>query len=347
MSFRRGVPVAGLVVLCCLAGTAVEAQSPEEMAADSQRNAADTVNLSARYLEGQALAKIRLPVAPRLDPDGIMPSGSRIVLDKEAISWATAETVAGLLLEVPGLYLWRGGWLGRPEYASYQGRGATSVEYFLDGLPVTPVGPDSVGIDPALLPLNLIDHVEIERWAGLLRVRLYTPRHNLAAASTDILVATGDGSFSRYGGRIQKRFRSGIGYALAADYWDALTSDAASSAAQETNVWFQLSYLKGERWGLQYQYVMQSPTRDPYVTNAGDSIGAGVKGTRGDMQLRAFLKGGSGDLTRQADLVFSSTGWSGSEHRPAHQRRRRRGLVAEADDVGVGQRVPALQVDQR
>lgn len=312
MIARRWVAAAGLTLLCCLAGTAAEAQSPDQLPADSQRNPADTVNLSARYLEGQALAKIRLPVAPRLDPDGVMPSGSRVVLDKKAIEWSTAETVAGLLLEVPGLYIWRGGWLGRPEYASYQGRGATSVEYFLDGLPVTPVGPDSIGIDPALLPLNLLDRVEIERWAGLLRVRLYTPRHDVAAAGTDILVATGDGSFSRYGGRIQKRFRSGIGYALAADYWDALTSDAASSAAQETNAWLQLSYLGGERWGVQYQYVMQSPNRDPYVTLAGDSIGAGVKGTRGDMQLRAFVKGGSGDLTRQADLVFSSTGWSGN-----------------------------------
>jgi len=313
VTLRRRFPVAGLALLWGLAGTALAAQSPEQMAADSQRNPADTVNLSARYLEGQALAKIHLPVAPRLDPDGVMPNGSRVVLDRATLSWATAETVGGLLLEVPGVYLWRGGWIGRPEYASYQGRGATSVEYFLDGLPVTPVGPDSVGVDPALLPLNLLDRVEIERWAGLLRVRMYTPRHDIAAAGTDILVATGDGSFSRYGGRLEKRFRSGIGYALAADYWDALTSDAASSAAQETNAWFQLSYLKGERWGLQYQYIMQSPNRDPYVTTAGDSIGAGVKGTRGDMQLRAFLNGGSGNLTRQVDLVFSSTGWSGSD----------------------------------
>ena len=313
MTHHRRFPGAGLVVLFCLAATALAAQSPDQMAVDSQRNAADTVNLSARYLEGQALSKIRLPVAPRLDPDGVMPSGSRLVLDKQTLDWATAETVGGLLLSVPGLYLWRGGWIGRPEYASYQGRGATSVEYFLDGLPVTPVGPDSVGIDPALLPLNLLDRVEIERWAGLLRVRMFTPRHDVAAAGSDILVATGDASLSRYGGRIQKRFRSGIGYALAADYWDVLSNDAASSAAQETNVWLQLSYLHDERWGVQYQYMMQSPNRDPYITTAGDSIGAGVKGTRGDMQLRAFLKGGSGDLTRQADLVFSSTGWSGSD----------------------------------
>jgi hypothetical protein len=313
VTVSREARAAGLALLCCLAGTLLEAQSTGQPSADSLRNVRDTVDLSARYLEGEALAKVQLPVAPRLDPDGVMPNGSRIVLDPAALEWTTAETVGELLLHVPGVYLWRGGWIGRPEYTSYQGRGATSVEYFLDGLPMTPVGPDSVGVDPALLPLNLLDRVEIERWAGLLRVRMYTPRHDRAAAATDILVATGDRGTSRYGGSIQKRFRSGFGYALAADYWNAPTYDAQSSDAQETNAWLQLSYLHAEKWGLQYQYLVQTPNRDPYVGSAGDSIGAGVKGTRGDMQFRAFMQGGGGDLTRRVDLVFSSTGWSGND----------------------------------
>jgi len=309
---HRGALAAGLALLLSLAGTALAAQTPDQASLDSARAAGDSVDLSAQYLQGLALAKIRLPTVPLLDPDGILPNGSRVVLDSASLEWATAQTVSGLLLEIPGLYLWRGGWVGRPEYASYQGRGATSVAYYLDGLPMTPVGPDSVGIDPALLPLHLLDRVEIERWAGQLRVHLYTPRHDLAAAATSILVGTGDRSTSRYGGSIQKRFRSGFGYGLAADYWKAPTYDAASSDAQETNVWLQLSYLHAERWGLQYQYLMQAPNRAPYVTGAGDTIGAGVKGTRGDMQFRAFLRGGSGDLARRVDLVFSSTGWSGS-----------------------------------
>lgn len=325
MTHRRGGHAAALTLLFLLVGTALDAQIPGQPADDSLRPARDTVDLSARYLEGEALAKIRLGVVPRLDPDGVMPNGSVVVLDHADLSWATAETVAGLLLNIPGLYLWRSGWLGRPAYASYQGRGATSVEYYLDGLPVTPVGPDSVGIDPALLPLNLLDRVEIERWAGLLRVRLYTPRHDVAAPATELLIATGDRGTSRYGGSLQKRYRSGFGYALAADYWNAPTYDAASSATRETSAWLQLSYLHGQRWGLQYQYLLQSPDRDPYVTTSGAPIGAGVKGTRGDMQFRAFLQGGQGDLTRRADLVFSSTGWSGSD---VSQRINGVGLVA-------------------
>ena len=94
---RQGVsaPTAGpapprLAVLLLLAVTALEAQSTGQPSADSLRNAQDTVDLSARYLEGEALAKIQLPVAPRLDPDGVMPTGSRIVYDPRLIEWATA-----------------------------------------------------------------------------------------------------------------------------------------------------------------------------------------------------------------------------------------------------------------
>ncbi len=313
MSHCLGARPAGLALLLLLAGTALRGQVPDPPRADSLPNAQDTVDLSARYLEGEALAKVRLPVVPRLDPDGVRPDGSLIVLDRASLEWATAETVAGLLLEVPGLYVWRGGWIGRPVYASYQGRGATSVEYYLDGLPVTPVGVDSVGIDPTLLPLRLLDRVEIERWAGLLRVRLHTPRHDAAAAGTGILVSTGDQSTVRYGASLQKRYRSGLGYGLAASYWNAPTYDAGSSDARQTAVWLQLSYLKAARWGLQYQYLAQAPDRDPYVTTAGDTIGAGVNGNRNDMQFRAFLQGGKGDLTRRMDLVLSATGWSGDD----------------------------------
>lgn len=313
MTHCRGARLAGLTLLLTLAGHALFAQSTTPPRSDSLRNAQDTVDLSARYLEGEALAKVRLPVVPRLTPDGVLPDGSLIAFDQASLEWATAETVAGLLVEVPGLYLWRGGWIGRPEYASYQGRGANSVEYYLDGLPVTPVGPDSVGIDPALLPLRLLDRVEIERWAGLLRVRLYTPRHDVAAAGTGIQVSTGDNGTARYGATLQKRYRSGFGYGLAANYWNADTYDAALSSARQTDVWLQLSYLKAGRWGLQYQLVAQAPDRDLYITSAGDTIGAGVKGRRSDMQFRAFLEGGKGELSRRLDLVFSATGWSGDD----------------------------------
>lgn len=313
MSPRRGARLAGLALLLAVVAAPVRAQIIDRPADDSLRNPNDTVDLSARYLEGEALARVRLPVPPRLAPDGILPDGSLVVFDRSAIEWTTSSSVADLLQAVPGVYIWHGGWVGRPEYASYQGRGATSVEYYFDGLPVTPMGPDSVGVDPALLPLNLLDRVEIVRWAGLLQVRMYTPRHDVAAPGTGILVSTGDQGTARYGADLQKRYASGAAYALAADYWRAPTFDAQSSEAQQTSLWLQFGYQKPGRWGLQLQYLGQWPNRDPYVASLGDTIGAGVKGSRGEAQLRAFLQGGTGDLTRQLDLVLSSSSWSGDD----------------------------------
>lgn len=313
MTRTPGARAAGIALAILAAATPLRAQIPDPSVADSQRAAADTVDLSERYLEGEALARMHLPVIPRLAADGIQPDGALVVYDQSALEWATAESVGELLMAVPGVYLWRGGWLGQPEYASYQGRGATSVEYVLDGLPMAPLGPDSVGIDPATLPLHLLERVEIERWAGLLRVRMYTPRHDVAAPATSILVSAGDQNTARYGASLEKRFTGGFSYGLAADYLRAPTEDASSSEVQKTSLWVQLGYQRPGRWGMQLQYVGMWPDRAPYLAAVGDTIGAGVKGSRGETQFRAFLQGGKGGLSRQLDLVLASSGWSGDD----------------------------------
>ena len=304
----------GLAFLLLVTSAPAAAQVPDSVPRDSAQAEQDTVDLTARYLEALARAKLRTPVVPHLIDDGPRPPTSLLVFDRQALEWATAETLGDLLTHVPGVYLWRGGWIGRPEYAAYQGRGATSVEYYLDGLPLTPVGQDSVAVDPATLSLRILDRVEIERWAGLLRVRLYTPRHDRLAAGSRIGVSTGDRDLARYLGGLERRYASGLGLGLAAEYWTAPTFGGTSSDAHATSVWVQGSYLHGERWGVQYQLVSQTPDRDPYVggETSADTLGAGLKGTRSDMQLRVFLRREVGGTGRRIELVGARTSWSGS-----------------------------------
>ncbi len=77
---------------------------------------------------------------------------------------------------MPGSYLWRTGWLGTASLPNYHGRGAASVEYFLDGLPYVAVGPDSVAVDPSIFALSLLERVEIEPWPGVApRVPVFPP----------------------------------------------------------------------------------------------------------------------------------------------------------------------------
>src|SRR4030095_15428486 len=110
--------------------------------------------------------------------------------------------------------LWRGGWVGRPEMPNYAGRGATSVEYVIDGIPWTPMGPDSLAVDPSQLPLGLLDRIQIEQYTALLRVNLFYHQHDVLAPRTRIAVARGNFEQARYEGLIEKRWKSGIGFAL-------------------------------------------------------------------------------------------------------------------------------------
>ena len=52
--------------------------------------------------------------------------------------------MSDVLTKVPGVFLLRGGWAGRPELPAYQAHGGNSVEYLLDGVPYLPMGQDSL-----------------------------------------------------------------------------------------------------------------------------------------------------------------------------------------------------------
>ena len=144
-------------------------------------------------------------MAPPLDAPGPGPPLSRLVFTRDSMDWAHASTLSDLLQRVPGVFLWRGGWLGQPEYPNFQARGATSVEYWLDGLPYLAAGTDSVGVDPSVFALSILDRVEIERWPGLLRVRMYTRNLDRLAPRSRIAVSRGQSSFARYQASLERK----------------------------------------------------------------------------------------------------------------------------------------------
>ena len=115
-------------------------------------------------------------------------------------------------LQVPGVYVWRGGFTGRPEQVDFEGRGASSVEYYLDGVPYVAQGVDSIAVDPSLFSISFLERVEVERWPGLLKVHLFTQRHDRLAPRSRVGIARGDRDFARYEGDLERRFPSGIGF---------------------------------------------------------------------------------------------------------------------------------------
>ena len=276
---------------------------------------ADTVRTTERFLREQLQVNVRVPVLPMLGVEGPRPALTRIVFTRDSIEWGHAATVGDLLTQVPGVYLWRGGFIGRPEPVSFQGRGGASAEYYLDGVPYVAAGVDSVVVDPGLFSISLLDRIEVERWPGQLRVHLFTKRHDRFAPRSRIAVARGDEDFARYEASLERRFRSGLGFGLAGDYLSSPTVSGLGSDYSNTQVWAQGSYIPSERFGVQYRLLRSGPNRDAYVTGAAgtqDTIGVGYDAKRTDAQLRMTLKAaGREGLGPRADLIYARTGWDG------------------------------------
>lgn len=271
----------------------------------------DTVNTTERYLEAIKANNIRLPVLPLIGIGVPQPGMSRIVVGPDLLAWGLHETVGDVLQRVPGVYLWRGGWLGRTEYPDFRGRGPTSVEYLVDGLPYLPIGPDSLGVDPSLFSLSLYDRIEIERFPGLLRVHLFTRRHDRKSAGSRIGIASGDKSIARYIVALERRYLSGLGFAIGGERMVAPTSTGTSSDFDLTNIWLQFGVVR-PRFGVQAELFSASPDRKPFVVNTADTLELGGSGKRSDGQFRVFWRQRADDFGFRVDGIAGLTKWKGS-----------------------------------
>jgi hypothetical protein len=325
---------------CFVFTPVVAAQFPDEEAEDSayaDSVAADTINTTERYLRELAQGNVQVPVLPRLGVEGPRAPLTRIVFTRDSIEWGHAATVGDLLTQVPGVYLWRGGYIGRPEPVSFQGRGASSAEYFVDGMPYVAAGIDSVAVDPVMFSLVFLDRIEVERWPGQLWVHLFTRRNDRLASRSRIGIARGDNDFARYDADLERRFSSGFGFALAADYLSSPTVAVLSSNYSNTQLWAQGSYHPTSWVGLQYQLIRSSPNRRPFVVgDAGleDTIGPGYNAKRTDAQIRLSLRKEVGDLGPRADIIYARTGWDGA------------GLDQQINQIGgfLSYRAPAFSI---
>jgi TonB-dependent receptor-like protein len=285
----------------------------DTLAADSL--AADTAKSTERYLQAMELAEVRVPVMPPLAPPGPRPALTRIVFTRDSLDWMSGATVGDLLVQVPGVYIWRGGFTGRPELVDFEGRGATSTEYYLDGVPYVAQGVDSIAVDPALFSISFLERVEVERWPGQLRVHLFTRRHDRLAPRSRVAIARGDRDFARYEGDLERRFPSGIGFGIAADYLSSPTASGSSSDYSNTQAWGQASYVPSYRFGIQYQIIRSRPKRGAFTiadVTPNDTIGLGYTATRTDAQFRLALRSREDGSGPGLDLIYARSAWDGA-----------------------------------
>ncbi|MBI2401181.1 MAG: TonB-dependent receptor plug domain-containing protein [Gemmatimonadetes bacterium] len=260
------------------------------------------------------LARGVVPTTPEVVPPAPLPPGSRYTFTRDSIPWSTAQTLADLLGAIPGVYLARAGFLGLPEYVVYGGRGAAALQVSWDGLPLEPLGGDSVYLDPSQIPLTYLRRVDVEMLPAQLRVYLVSERHETLPPRSVVRVMSGDFRTASYTGLFQKRWSSGLGLNLAGNF---LTSEGASQSNRESqafDLWAKGEWLPTATTGVAYQIRRQQSDRD--AVRQGEGVVPVVErvparhGARTDALFTVFAGSRPYDLGFRGSAGLGTSRWS-------------------------------------
>jgi hypothetical protein len=226
-----------------------------------------------------------LPTFARAIPPGPLPRGTRWVFDSDSLVLSDITTLADLLARIPGVYVARGGWFGAAEVPVYGGQGPLGLEVYWDGVPYLPLGRDSVWLDPARIPLAPVDRVEVQVLPSTLRVYLVSGRPRSTVPRTEVRIGTGANSIAQYRGGFGKRWKSGLGLSLAADYRNIDGNVGSSTTAfNSVDLWLKVEYVPSPHAGVAYQVLSSAWSRGGEGT-----IVEGWRQRRQDGLLRAFF----------------------------------------------------------
>ena len=271
-----------LALLAPAAPLAAQVVTPPDSAqADSLRKRPDTLTTTDQLIKLSALGQVQLQPAPLAGVSAMYPPGTRRVFTRDSIDWIAAQTLGDLLATVSGVFIQRGGGFGRPEMPSYRGGGAGSVQFVVDGMPYNPVGHDTLAVDPVFFSLALLDRVETISSPRVLRVELWTRRHDRQAPRTKIGFSTGDLGLTRYLASFERRYPSGWGMSLAADYFGINAPPGGSGASRVTNAFGQIGYLPTAHFGVQAQVLVQSIQRDVLLADGTETPTRSLTNSRG------------------------------------------------------------------
>ncbi len=229
---------------------------------------------TARDTTPALLPSFAAPIAP-----GPLPLGTRYTFTADSLAFSSIQTLSDLLGHIPGVYVARGGLYGAAEIVLYGGRGPAGLEVYWDGVPYLPIGRDSVYLDPARVPLAPLERVEVIVLPATLRVYLVTARQQSTATATEVRILTGEVSSAGYRGAFSRRWRSGLGLSLLAD-WNTRDAIAASSSTSfsDVDLWLKAEYVPAPTRGVSYEILSSAWNRgsgfdvDPLKRRRRDGI---------------------------------------------------------------------------
>jgi hypothetical protein len=248
-----------------------------------------------------------IPRFTSLPPDPILPGplplGERFSFTVDSFAFSDTKTVSDLLMRIPGVYVARGGLYGQAEIVLFGGRGPAALEIYWDGTPYLPLGRDSVYLDPARISLAPLERVDVIVLPATLRVYLVTRRQSSTAPVTEVGITTGEFNTSGYRGAFQKRWRSGMGLSLVAD-WNDITGPAGSPTTpfHGVDLWLKGEYVPSAKVGISYQTLISDWNRGGYTDPVVDTVHT----RRVDQLLRFFLAARADGLGPRLDLTLAS-----------------------------------------
>lgn len=229
-----------------------------------------------------------LPTFGQAIRPGPLPKGTRYTFTADSIVLSNARTLSDLLIHIPGVYVARGGWYGEPEIVLYGGRGPASLELYWDGMPMLPLGRDSVYLDPARTPLGPIERVDVIMLPASLQVYLVTSQQRSTAPRTQVGIVSGQQDIADYRAGYATRTRSGFGVSLLAD-WASIGLGSPSITTPPfgtSDIWVKADYVPpGGRVGASFQVSSSSWHRGAATDGKVD----GWRQDRRDRMLRMFV----------------------------------------------------------
>lgn len=247
-----------------------------------------------------------LPVFSEAIVPGPLPRGARYTFTPDSFVLSNAQTLSDLLAHVPGVYVARGGIYGAAEPVLYGARGAAALEIYWDGVPYLPQGRDSVFVDPARISLAPLERVDVIVLPATLRVYLVTLRQRSTETATQVGVATGEVRTANYRGAFLRRWRSGLGLSLVADYNNTDGIGGSSTAFNSVDLWLKAEYLPSPRLGASYQVLSSSWHRNA-ESGSGTARILDWRSERRDAIVRVFAAARADGLGPRAQATFATT----------------------------------------
>jgi hypothetical protein len=319
---RRSLLAVGALLLIGSAAAAQQDTVPRKPSRPPGPPApADTVPADTTRADttGRDTVERFLPIFAPAIARGPLPRGERRSFDADSLVLSNITTLGDLLGHLPGVYVARGGWFGAPEIAVYGGKGPMGLELYWDGMPYLPLGRDSVWVDPARIPLAPLERVDIQVLPSTLRVFLVTARARSSVPRTGVQISTGVNSIAQYRAVFGKRWLSGIGLSLAADYRniDGIAG-SSTTAFNMVDLWLRGELVK-PRFGLSYQIVSsawdrsaQDPIVQTWKQRRLDGIFQGFLASRDDGLGTRLTVGAARTAISNDSLVPDRNVWQGS-----------------------------------